>query len=60
MYNVYAMNSDKQKFVVCYNGQPAVFDTDLDAWDFVRYMMEQKEKERIRFMWVKEVTREHS
>lgn len=53
MYNIHVMTDDNTKMVVMFQGQPAYFDTDLDAWDFIRNIMAQQPHPK--FAWVVEV-----
>lgn len=54
MYYVYAIMYDNTKMVVMFQGKPAAFETDLDAWKFISEMMSQEQHPK--FAWVKEVT----
>ena len=54
MYNVYAMSDDGTKMVASSGTSPMEFDTDLDAWDFIKNVM--KNPTHPRFMWIKEAS----
>ena len=53
MYNVYCVTQDRQKMLITYQGQPAGFESDEDAWSFVEQMMSQEDHPLM--MWIKEV-----
>lgn len=53
MFNILFILPDKTRGIVTYDGQPALFDTNEDAWNFIVQMMGQPEHPS--FMWVRKV-----
>mgnify|MGYP006988837495 CR=1 FL=1 len=53
MCNVMFILQNKTKGIVMFNGQPALFDSDESAWDFILQTMEQEQHPA--FMWIRKV-----
>lgn len=58
MYSVYIVTKENEKMLVSYEGNPAPFKTDKDAWAFIESMMSQEDHPK--FAWVKEVANANS